>query len=218
MLGYRSLLWLTCCFGMQTLLRHHPTAEYATVCGCSVTAGRVTWDRYHPGVELRGMGRCSTQAWHRLLVGVGLLGAGCSSGSSGSARVLVWTRLGAWEGAVPLCSALGMGLRGHWVWVGAAWMLPCRGPMPGGDVICGGARARVESRDSRLGAGQGPAELDGVPSLFTPGWRRARLKSRDLPLGAGSEPAGPALHPDLKVLYSSNLQPFRLRSMEPLLG
>jgi hypothetical protein len=37
------------------------------------------------------------------------------------------------------------------------------------DVICGGAQARVESRDLRLGAGPGPAELDGAPSLFTPG-------------------------------------------------
>jgi hypothetical protein len=46
-----------------------------------------------------------------------------------------------------------------WVWVGAAWMLPCRGLRPGGDVICGEARARLESRDSRLGAGSEPAEL-----------------------------------------------------------
>ncbi len=61
-----------------------------------------------------------------------------------------------------------------WVWVGAAWMLPCRGPMPGGDVICGGARARLESRDSRLGAGSEPAEL-----ALLLGSNRARVESRD---------------------------------------
>ncbi len=43
--------------------------------------------------------------------------------------------------------------------VGATWMLPSRGPMPGGDVICGEAQARLESRDSRLGAGSDLAEL-----------------------------------------------------------
>ncbi len=44
-----------------------------------------------------------------------------------------------------------------------------RGPMPDGDVICGGARARIESQDLRLGAGSEPEELDGAPSHFTPG-------------------------------------------------
>jgi hypothetical protein len=67
-----------------------------------------------------------------------------------------------------------------WVWVREAWMLPCRGPMPGGDVICGGARARLESRDSRLGAGSEPAEL-----VLLLGSNRARAESRVLQLVAG---------------------------------
>ena len=67
-------------------------------------------------------------------------------------------------------------------------MLPCRGPRPGGDVICGGARARLESRDSRLGAGSEPVEL-----AMLLGSNRARLESRDLRLGSGSEPAERAL-------------------------
>ena len=123
------------------------------------------------------------------------LGTGCLSVSgclvlaarrcqAGSARVQVWARLGAWGDAVALCSALGTGLRGCWVWVGVTWMLPCRGPRPGGDVICGGARARLGSRDLRLGAGPEPAEL-----ALLLGSNRARLESRDLRLGAGSEPA-----------------------------
>jgi hypothetical protein len=66
------------------------------------------------------------------------------------------------------------------VWVGGAWMLPCRGPMPGGDVICGGALARLESRDSRLGAGSEPAEL-----VLLLGSNRARVESRDSRLGSG---------------------------------
>ena len=63
-------------------------------------------------------------------------------------------------------------------------MLPCRWPGPGGDVIGGGARARLESRDLRLGAGSEPAEL-----ALLLGSSRARLESRDLRLGAGPEPA-----------------------------
>jgi hypothetical protein len=185
LLGYPSLLWRTHCSGTPTPLCHHPAAEYAAVCGCSVAAGRVTWDRYRPGVYAAGKGavvnpgsapaacRCRA-AWHRLLVGA----------KQARWRVLVWARLGAWGGAVALCSALGTGLRGCWVWVGVTWMLPCRGPRPGGDVICGGARARLESRDLRLGAGSEPAEL-----ALLLGSNRARLESRVLRLGAGSEPA-----------------------------
>jgi hypothetical protein len=63
-------------------------------------------------------------------------------------------------------------------------MLPCHRPRPGGDVIGGGARARLESRDLRLGAGSEPAEL-----ALLLGSSRARLESRDLRLGAGPEPA-----------------------------
>ncbi len=44
-LGYPSLMWRNHCFGTPTPLRHHPSAEYATVCGCSVAEGRVPWDR-----------------------------------------------------------------------------------------------------------------------------------------------------------------------------
>ena len=80
LLGYPSLLWRTHCSGTPTPLCHHPTAEYAADCGCSVAAGRVTWDRYRPGVYAAGKGavvnlgsapaacRCRV-AWHRLFVG-----------------------------------------------------------------------------------------------------------------------------------------------------
>ncbi len=77
-----------------------------------------------------------------------------------------------------------MGLRGDWLWVGAAWMFPCHGPIPGGDVICEGARARLESRDSRLRAGSEPAEL-----ALLLGSNRGRVESRDFRLGAGPGPA-----------------------------
>jgi hypothetical protein len=52
------------------------------------------------------------------------------------------------------------------------------------DVICRGARARLESRDSRLGAGSEPAKL-----ALLLGSNRARVESRDLRLGAGPGPA-----------------------------
>ena len=52
--------------------------------------------------------------------------------------------------------------------------------MPGGDVICGGARAWLESRDSRLGAGSEPVEL-----VLLLGSNRARAESRVLQLVAG---------------------------------
>ena len=79
--GYPSLLWRTRCSGTPTPFRHHPAAEYTAVCGCSVAAGRVTWDRYRPGVYAAVKGtvvnpgsapaarRCWA-AWRRLLVGV----------------------------------------------------------------------------------------------------------------------------------------------------
>ncbi len=83
LLGYPSLLWRIRCFGMPTPLRHHPSP-----C-CSVTAGRATWDRYRPGVNLNAAGkgavfipgsapaacRCRA-AWRQLLVGVKRLGTG----------------------------------------------------------------------------------------------------------------------------------------------
>ncbi len=58
----------------------------------------MTWDKYRPGVNAAGKGAVFNPGSAPLLVGVtvGLLGAGCSSVSSGSARVHVWTRLGAW--------------------------------------------------------------------------------------------------------------------------
>jgi hypothetical protein len=87
LLGYPSLLWWTRCFGMPTPLRHHPAAEYVAVCGCSVTAGRVTWDRYRSGVNAAGKGAvfnpgsapaaCRWRAaWYLLFVGVKRIGTG----------------------------------------------------------------------------------------------------------------------------------------------
>jgi hypothetical protein len=71
-----------------------------------------------------------------------------------------------------------------WERLGSFLQVPCRGPMSGGDVICGEARARLESRDSRLRAGPEPAEL-----ALLLGSNQARVKSRDLRLGAGPGPA-----------------------------
>ena len=135
----------------------------------------------------------------------------------------------AWEGAVALCTAQygpegvlgvgGSGLDASLSRANAQW-----------DVICGGARARLKSRDSRLGAGSEPAEmalllgsnrarvesrdlrlgagpvpaeLDRAPSLFTPVRRRARLKSRDLRLGAGGACASPRSQGSLQFQSST---------------
>jgi hypothetical protein len=90
LLGYLSLLWRNRRFGMPTPLCHYPAAEYATVCGCSVTAGRVTWDRYRLNAAGKGAvfnpvsavaesapAACGCRtAWCRLLVGIKRLGTG----------------------------------------------------------------------------------------------------------------------------------------------